>query len=49
MLEQKLFGIIENLPEPVWRGFFKEFAPSRLTQIGLLNFVFRDNQSAPAL
>ncbi len=41
ILERKLFGKIEAIPEAVWRDFPNEFAPSRLGQIGPLNFVFR--------
>ncbi len=42
MLEWKLFEKFETIPEAVWWDFSKEFAPSRLGRIGLLNFVFRD-------
>ncbi len=41
MLERKLFGKIETIPEAVWQDFHKEFMPSRLKMITLLNFVFR--------
>ena len=41
MLERKLYEKIETIPEAVWWDFSKEFPPSRLGQIGLLNFVFR--------
>ncbi len=41
MLERKLFEKIETLPEAAWWDFSKEFAPSRLGQIGFLNFIFR--------
>ncbi len=41
MLERKLFGKIETLPEAVWWDFSKKIAPGRLGRTGLLNFVFR--------
>ncbi len=41
MLERKLFGKIETLPEAVWWDFSNEFVPRRLGRIGPLNLVFR--------
>ncbi len=41
MLERKLFGKTETIPEAAWGDFSNMFVPSRLGQIGLLNFVFR--------
>ncbi len=43
MLERKLFGKIETLPEAVWQDFSNEFAPSRLGRIGLLKSAFGNN------